>query len=76
MKIVEVTHNLSIAITNEEADLLNRFDKETPTVIKRELSERDQLTANQLVNKDLLIRKKNENGQIIYIKRPSRQTAG
>ena len=76
MKIVEVTSNLSIAITNEEADLLNRFDDDTPTVIKRELSERDQLTANQLVNKDLLLRKKNEKGQLVYVKRSSRSTAG
>lgn len=76
MKIVEVTSNLSIAITNEEADLLNRFDNDTPTIIKRELSERDQLTANQLVNKDLLLRKKNEKGQLVYVKRSSRSTAG
>jgi len=76
VKIVEVTSNLSIAITNEEADLLNRFDDDTPTVIKRELSERDQLTANQLVNKDLLLRKKNEKGQLVYVKRSSRSTAG
>jgi len=76
VKIVEVTSNLSIAITNEEADLLNRFDNDTPTIIKRELSERDQLTANQLVNKDLLLRKKNEKGQLVYVKRSSRSTAG
>jgi hypothetical protein len=74
MKIIEVTENLSMVITNEEADVLSQFDEETPVMAKSDLSERQQLIANQLVNKDLLQRK-NENGKIIYKKR-SRQTAG
>jgi hypothetical protein len=68
MKIVEITSNIKVAITNEEADLLTKFDDETPVVAKRELDERQQLLANQLVNKDVLQRK-NENGRIIYKKR-------
>ena len=68
MKIIEVTQHLSVAITNEEADILAQFDEDTPVVAKSELNERQQLIANQLVNKDLLQRK-NENGRIIYKKR-------
>lgn len=68
MKIIEVTQHLSVAITNEEADMLAQFDEDTPVVAKSELNERQQLIANQLVNKDLLQRK-NENGRIIYKKR-------
>lgn len=64
MKIVELTAH-RIAITNEEADLLNQFDDETPTLVKGKMTERQQIMANQLVNKDILLRK-NENGQLIY----------
>lgn len=68
MKIVEVTSILTVSITNEEADLYNRFDEETPVMAKHELNDRERLIANQLVNKDLLLRK-NQDGQIIYKKR-------
>jgi hypothetical protein len=68
MKIIEVTGNIKLAITNEEADVLAKFDEETPTKSKQELSEREQHIVNQLVNKDVLLRK-NENGQIIYKKK-------
>tara|TARA_B110000259_G_C13928456_1_gene367908 strand:+ start:234 stop:455 length:222 start_codon:yes stop_codon:yes gene_type:complete len=68
MKIVEVTSTLSVSITNEEADLYNRFDEETPVMAKHTLNDRERLIANQLVNKDLLLRK-NQDGQIIYKKR-------
>jgi hypothetical protein len=68
MKIVEVTSNLTVVITNEEADVLLQFDEDTPVLAKGDLDERQQLMANQLVNKNILLRK-NENGQIIYKKR-------
>jgi hypothetical protein len=68
MKIIEVTNNIKLAITNEEADLLAKFDDETPTRTRQDLSEREQHIVNQLVNKDVLLRK-NENGQIIYKKK-------
>lgn len=74
MKIIELTRNLNIAITNEEADLLAKFDDETPSMAKRELSERQQVIANNLVNKDLLLRR-NEDGRIIY-KKPTGKNAG
>lgn len=68
MKIVEVTGSIRVAITNEEADVLAKFDDETPVKSKNELTEREQHIINQLVNKDVLLRK-NENGQIIYKKK-------
>ena len=68
MKIVEVTKNLQVAITNEEADVLLQFDEDTPVVAKGDLNDRQQLMANQLVNKNLLLRIK-ENGRTVYKKR-------
>ena len=68
MKIIEVAGNPSVAITNEEADVLLQFDEDTPTIAKGDLNERQQIMANQLVNKNLLVRLK-ENGRIIYKKR-------
>lgn len=65
MKIIELTSNLNIAITNEEAEVLNLFDESKPVIAKGDLNERQQSIANQLVNKDVLLRK-NNNGQIIY----------
>jgi len=68
MKIIEVTDTLKIAITNEEADMLAQFDDETPIMAKSDLGEREQILANQLVNKNILTRK-NENGSIKYKRR-------
>ena len=68
MKIVEVTKQLQVAITNEEADVLLQFDENTPVVAKGDLNDRQQMMANQLVNKNLLLRIK-KNGRTIYKKR-------
>jgi hypothetical protein len=65
MKIVEVLNGLSVAITNEEADLLLQFDEQTPSIARRDLDERKQIMANSLVNKNVLKRIK-ENGRVIY----------
>lgn len=67
MKIVElINRNLHVAITNEESDVLSKF-KEQSSIPKQSLDEREIIIANQLVNKDLLIRK-NNNGKITYFK--------
>jgi len=68
VKIVELTQNINVAITNEEADMLSQFDEQTPVMAKGDMDDRQQHMANQLVNKNLLTRK-NENGRIIYKKR-------
>jgi hypothetical protein len=68
MKIIELVNHPAVAITNEEADVLLQFDEDTPVIAKGDLDERQQILANQLVNKNILTRLK-ENGRIIYKKR-------
>ena len=68
MKIVELVNKLSLPITNEESDVLGQF-QETPEIRKSKFSEREQELANSLVNKDILLRHKNEEGRIIYKRR-------
>lgn len=67
MKIVEITNNIQLPITNEEADLLAKFDVGS-SIAKNTFNERQQLVANQLVNKDVLIRR-NQDGEIFYKKK-------
>lgn len=67
MKIVELLNKISVPITNEQADLLGRFQHESK-ISKKQLSEREQLIANQLTTQDILLRR-NENGEITYIKK-------
>lgn len=68
MKIVEVTRNVKVAITNEEADMLSQFDDDTPAMAKSDMDDRQQLLANQLVNKNLLVRT-HEDSRITYKRR-------
>ena len=68
MKIVELVNKLSLPITNEESDVLGQF-QETPEIRKAEFNEREQELGNSLVNKDILLRHKNEEGRIIYKRR-------
>jgi len=67
MKIVELTQGIQLAIDNEEADLLGKFDQKEIRLNKFDLTEREQILANQLVNKGVLVRKNNE-GKIQYFK--------
>lgn len=67
MKIVEIAGGLlQLPITNEEAEVLEKIS--TKPVLRRELSEREIYIANQLVNKDVLLRK-NQDGKISYSKK-------
>lgn len=66
MKIVELTNNILLPITNEESKLLERFVGDTP-IAKSHLDEREQLLANNLTVKDVLIRA-NTDGKIYYKK--------
>ena len=68
MKIIELLNHVQLAVTNEQADVLGRFDNETE-ISKNSLNEREQLLANQLTAQDILLRKVNENGQIVYTKK-------
>lgn len=67
MKIVELVNKIRIPITNEEADVLGKFE-DNARLEKKSLSPREKTLANQLVNKDILIRK-NDQGQIYYKKK-------
>ena len=64
MKIVELVNKIRIPITNEEADVLGQFD-ENKQIAKEDMTARQTLIANQLVNKDVLFRK-NEDGKVYY----------
>ena len=67
MKIVELINHLQVPITNEEADILGLFN-EHEIIEKSQLGLREQHIANQLVNKDVLLRK-NQDGKITYKKK-------
>jgi len=67
MKIVELLNHVAIALNNEEADVLAQFESKE-RIAKRDLNEREIVVANQLVNKDILLRRKN-NGKIEYSKK-------
>jgi len=70
MKIVEFAGGIQLPITNEEADLLKRFSDNDSVVVKNQFTEREQVIANQLVNKGALLRR-NQDGQITYSKQLS-----
>jgi hypothetical protein len=70
MRIVELLNNISLPITNEEAEVLDLFNEDIKVLYKDKLDERQIIMANKLVNKDVLYRI-NENGRIIYKKRIS-----
>jgi hypothetical protein len=67
MKIVELLNKVRLPITNEEADILGKFS-ESVEIQKKDLSPREVLLVNQLVNKDILYRK-NDEGRIYYKKK-------
>lgn len=67
MKIVELLNKIRLPITNEEADVLGQFDT-NKQIAKEDMSPRQSLIANQLVNKDILFRK-NEDGKTYYRKK-------
>ena len=69
MKIVElIKPKLSVYVNNEEVDLLKLFDSENPKWLKRDFDDRQLQVANQLVQKDLLKRTK-EDGRIVFKRR-------
>jgi hypothetical protein len=67
MKIVELVNKVRISITNEELDILGKFN-ESAEVQKQDLNPREIVLANHLVNKDVLYRK-NDEGRIYYKKK-------
>jgi len=66
MKIVELTNKLLLPLTNEESELMEKFSNDP--IAKSQLNEREQILANQLTVKDVLVRTRNEEGKIYYKK--------
>jgi hypothetical protein len=67
MKIVELVNNINVPITNEEAEVLDMFEDEA-VIQRQDLSPREVILANQLVNKDILYRK-HDSGHTTYKKK-------
>jgi hypothetical protein len=68
MKIIEIAKGkILLPITNEEAEVLAKF-KTSESVLRHQLEDREIYLANQLVNKDILLRK-NHDGKITYSKK-------
>ena len=68
MKIVELLNNIQVPLTNEEWEVLSKFN-DIKIKLKEELDSREQLLANNLVKKDVLTRKKDADGKLAYIKK-------
>lgn len=67
MRYVELLTNVTLPINNEEAEVLAKFN-ESAEICKSDFSPREQLLANQLVNKEVLTRK-NNGQEIVYKKK-------
>jgi hypothetical protein len=67
MKIIELLDGLQLPINNEQADLLARFQNE-PRLGRNQLSDREQVLANQLTVQEVLLRK-TRNGKTYYRKK-------
>ena len=67
MKIVELLNKIAVSVTNEESDLLGKFNI-SEQIKKQELTERERVLANNLVNKNILSRYKHE-GKITFKKK-------
>ena len=64
MRYVEFTQGYNTFVSGEEQDLIEAI-AEKGQVLKRELSEREQKVASNLVNKSILIRQRTD-GKIFY----------
>lgn len=64
MRFVEFTNGIKTYVSGEEQDLLKHID-ENNSVLKKDLTERQQLLASRLTGKSILIRQKNGD-QILY----------
>lgn len=68
MKIIELMSGVKLPLTNEEADLMARFD-DSGIISKRDLDPRDQIIMGNLVKKDVVARRKNEDGKLTFTKK-------
>ena len=68
MRIIELLNSLTIPINNEESAVLEKFN-ESESIAKTSLEPREQLLANSLVTKDILTRKRDNDGKIVFNKK-------
>jgi len=68
MRIIELLNSLTIPINNEESAVLEKFN-ESESIAKTSLEPREQLLANSLVTKDILTRKRDNDGKIVFTKK-------
>jgi len=64
VKIIELLQRPGVVVTNEELDLLETL-KDRGSLDKKDLKPREIFLIDQLVNKNLVIRK-NQNESIVY----------
>jgi hypothetical protein len=64
VKIIELLQRPGVVVTNEELDLLETL-KDQGSLDKKDLKPREIFLIDQLVNKNLVIRK-NQNESIVY----------
>lgn len=69
MRFVEFG-TLMLPVTNEEQELLDKLGSEG-TLKKRDLTEREQVIANDLVTKSIIIRKRIDDGIIFKSRKTS-----
>lgn len=55
MRMLDLPQGFQIVISNEQSELLDKFE-ESHIILKRKLTEREQVLANELVNKGVLTR--------------------
>jgi len=68
MRIIELLNSLTIPINNEESAVLEKFN-ESESIAKTSLKPREQLLANSLVTKDILTRRRDNDGKIVFTKK-------
>jgi hypothetical protein len=68
MRIIELLNSLTIPINNEESAVLEKFN-ESESIAKSSLEPREQLLANGLVTKDILTRRRDNDGKIVFTKK-------
>lgn len=66
MKIIELSTGINIIVNNEESQLLSHIQDHKGCVWKKDLEERQQVVASNLVNRDVLTRARKD-GKICYI---------
>lgn len=67
MRIIELLNGINLPLTNEESEVLDRFN-ESEVITKKDLDPREQLIMDSLINKDV-VRRKNIDDKISYTKR-------